>query len=85
VPRELYVRPPLVAREPGSGRAAVWRVRLVGLLLAVLTLAAFLWLFLTFSGVTNGEDPGLGGALQPPSGTLSSALVPLGTAGSSTS
>ena len=84
MPRELYVRPPLVAREPASRQAAVWRVRVVGIVLAALTLLAFLWLFLTFSGVTNGEDPGLG-ALQPPSGTLSSAFVPLGTAGSSTS
>jgi hypothetical protein len=83
VPRELYVRPPLVAREPASHRAAAWRVRAVGVVLAVLTLLAFLWLFLTFSGVTNGEDPGLG-ALQPPSGTLSTAMVPLGTARYST-
>ncbi len=84
MPREQYVRPPLVAREPASRHAAAWRVRALGVALAVLTLLAFLWLFLTFSGVTNGEDPGLGG-LQPPSGTRSSALVPLGTAGSSTS
>lgn len=84
MPREQYVRPPLVAREPASRHAAVWRVRAVGVVLALLTLLAFLWLFLTFSGVTNGEDPGLGG-LQPPSGTLSSALVPRGLAGSSTS
>lgn len=84
MPRELYVRPPLVAREPGSRRAAVWRIRALGIGLAVVTLLAFLWLFLTFSGVTNGEDPGLGG-LQPPSGTLSSALVPPPGPGSSTS
>lgn len=84
MPREQYVRPPLVAREPTSRHAAVWRMRVVGVVLALLTLLAFLWLFLTFSGVTNGEDPGLGG-LQPPSGTLSSALVPPGLPGSSTS
>ncbi|HUR15568.1 MAG TPA: hypothetical protein VM097_13925 [Mycobacteriales bacterium] len=84
MPREQYVRPPLVAREPGSRHAAVWRVRIGGAVLAVLTLLGFLWLFLTFSGVTNGEDPGLGG-LQPPSGSRSSAFVPLGSAGSSTS
>lgn len=83
--REQYVRPPVVAREPASRQAAVWRVRAVGIALAVLTLLAFLWLFLTFSGVTSGEDPGIGGALQPPRGTLSSARVPLGNAGSSTS
>ena len=84
MPRELYVRPPLVAREPRSRRVAVWRVRMVGIVLALVTMLALLWLLLKVSGVTNGEDPGLGG-LQPPSGTLSSALVPLGTAGSSTS
>jgi hypothetical protein len=75
VPREQYVRPPLVAREPRSTRAAVWRVRVLGVVLAVLTLLFLIWLMLKVSGVTNGEDPGLGG-LQPPSGTVSSALVP---------
>ena len=60
MPRELYVRPPLVAREPSSGRAAVWRVRVVGIVLAVITLLALLWLGITVSGVTNGENPGLG-------------------------
>ncbi len=89
MPRELYVRPPLVAREPRSRKAAVWRIRAFGIVLALVTMLALLWLLLKVSGVTNGEDPGLGG-LQPrgsqlPSGTLSSALVPLGTAGSSTS
>jgi hypothetical protein len=84
VPREQYVRPPLVAREPASRQAAVWRVRLIGIALAVATLLLLLWVLLRVSGVTNGEDPGLGG-LQPSSGILSSALVPLGSAGSSTS
>jgi hypothetical protein len=75
VPREQYVRPPLVVREPRSRRTAVWRVRVVGVVLAIVTLLFLLWLMLKVSGVTNGEDPGLGG-LQPPIGTLSSALVP---------
>ena len=77
MPREQYVRPPLVARERRSAQAAVWRVRLVGIALAVITLLLLLWLMLKVSGVTNGEDPGLGGA-QAPIGTLSSALVPRG-------
>jgi hypothetical protein len=84
VPREQYVRPPLVAREPRSPQAAVWRIRVVGIVLAVVTLLGLAWLMLRVSGVTNGEDPGLG-SLQAPSGTLSSALVPLGSAGSSSS
>ena len=82
--REQYVRPPIVAREPASRKAAVWRVRVVGVVLAVLTLIALLWLGLRLTNVTGGEDPGLHG-LQPPSGSLSSAFVPLGSAGSSTS
>jgi hypothetical protein len=77
VAREHYVRPPLVAREPGSPRAAVWRVRAIGIVLAVLTLLGLLWLMLKASGVTNGEDPGLGG-LHAPRGTLSSTRVPVG-------
>jgi hypothetical protein len=84
VRREQYVHPPFVAREPRSRQAAVWRVRLIGIALAVVTLLALLWLLLGVSGVTNGEDPGLGG-LQPPIGSLSSAFVPLGSVGSSTS
>jgi len=77
VPREQYVRPPLVAREPRPPQVAVWRVRVIGVIVAVVTLLALVWLMLRVSGVTNGEDPGLGG-LHSPSGTLSSALVPFG-------
>jgi hypothetical protein len=76
VAREQYVRPPLVAREPASPRLVAWRVRAIGIVLAVVTLLALLWLLLSVSGVTNGEDPGLGGLPQPGSGTVSSALVP---------
>ncbi|HUR50621.1 MAG TPA: hypothetical protein VMZ11_00695 [Mycobacteriales bacterium] len=76
MPRELYVRPPLVAREARSPRAAVWRVRVVGIVVGILTLLALLWLGIMVSGVTNGENPGLGATGQPGSGTVSSALVP---------
>jgi hypothetical protein len=76
VPRELYVRPPLVAREPSSSRAAVWRFRILGIVLALVTLLLLVWLGIKVSGVTNGENPGLGAAGQPGSGTVSSALVP---------
>jgi hypothetical protein len=57
---EQYVRPPLVAREPRSPAVAVWRFRLLAIVL--LTACALLvgYLFLRFSNVTGGEDPGLG-------------------------
>jgi hypothetical protein len=61
---EQYVRPPLLPREPGSATWASWRVRLLGLLLLALTLALFVYLFLHFSNITGGEDPGLNGALS---------------------
>ena len=55
---ERYVRPPLVAQEPAPGWRAVWRFRLLGVvLLAVLVLAGFL-LFRQFTGST-AQDPGL--------------------------
>lgn len=62
--REDYVRPPVVALEPPSQLIARWRYRLIAVALLLLTLAVLLWLFVRFSGVTNGEDPGLGGALR---------------------
>jgi hypothetical protein len=74
--KEQYVRPPLVAREASSSRAAAWRVRLVGIVVGIITLLALIWLGIKVSGVTNGENPGLGA--QPGSGTVSSALVPVG-------
>jgi hypothetical protein len=75
VAREDYVRPPLVAREASSSRAAAWRVRVVGIVVAIITLLALIWLGIKVSGVTNGENPGLG-MRQPGSGTVSSAFVP---------
>ena len=70
--REDYVRPPLVAAEPPSPRAQRWRYRLaVGLLmgLAVVLLA---WVFLRYSGITGGEDPGLIGTHPQVSATAAS-------------
>jgi hypothetical protein len=60
VPREQWTRPPVVATEPPSRRAALWRYRVVSLLLLLAVAAAVLWLFFTFSNVTGGEDPGIG-------------------------
>ena len=76
MPREQYVRPPLVGREAGSQRAAIWRIRVLGIVVSAITMLFLLWLMLTVSGVTNGEDPGFGGLGQPGSGTVSRALVP---------
>ena len=61
--REQYVRPPLLATEAASAIVAVWRFRIIALLLLLgLTLGVVL-LFLHFSGVT-AEDPGLGGTMR---------------------
>ena len=76
MPREQYVRPPLVGREAGSDRAAVWRIRALGAVVAVALMLGLLWVMLNVVDVTNGEDPGFGGMGQPGSGTVSRALVP---------
>lgn len=69
--RESWVRPPVVAAEPRSPKVALWRYRVVSLLLLLLVAVAVAWLFLKFSNVTGGEDPGIG--LRPP--------TPISTAG----
>jgi hypothetical protein len=58
--RETWVRPPVVAAEAPSRSLALWRYRVLALVLLLLVLAGFVWLFLTFSDVTGGEDPGIG-------------------------
>lgn len=65
---EEYVRPPIVPREPSSSRIALWRFRIVALLLLIALVIAFVVLFLQFSDVTGGEDPGLGAPLSRPTG-----------------
>ena len=56
---ERYVRPPLLAREAAPAWVAVWRFRLVALLvLAVLVLLAVL-MFRQLTGAT-AQDPGVG-------------------------
>ena len=63
--REQYVRPPLVAAEPPSAFVRRWRYRLVVGLLMLVAVLALVWVFLRYSGVTGGEDPGLIGTLAP--------------------
>ncbi len=62
---EQYVRPALVAREVGSPRAAIWRFRIVAVLLLGLLLVAVAVVFLAFTSST-AEDPGLNGSLPGP-------------------
>ncbi len=65
---ERYVRPPLLAREAPAAWIAVWRFRLVALvMLAVLVLLAVL-LFQQLTGST-AQDPGVG-ALSTLTATL---------------
>lgn len=55
---ERYVRPPLLAREPAPAWRAVWRFRLLGIVvMALLLLGAFL-AFQALSETTT-QDPGL--------------------------
>ena len=58
--RETWVRPPVVAAEAPSKRAAAWRYRVVSIVLLMVVAALVGWLFLKFSDVTGGEDPGIG-------------------------
>ena len=60
MPRETWVRPPVVAAEAPSKKAALWRYRVVAIVLLVLVALLVGWLFLKFSNVTGGEDPGIG-------------------------
>jgi hypothetical protein len=64
--REHYVHPPLVGAEPPSPAMARWRYRVVAGVLLLVALAVLVWVFLRFSGVTGGEDPGLIGTLPAP-------------------
>jgi hypothetical protein len=62
---ETWVRPPVVASELRSAAFARWRFRLVALAVLVAVVAGFVLLFLRFSNVTGGEDPGIGGLRAP--------------------
>ena len=67
--REDYVRPPLIAREAPSRTFAVWRYRVIALLLLLAIGAAAAWALFQVLGVGNA-DPGFGG-LAPISAPLS--------------
>lgn len=55
---ERWVRPPLVPREPAPAWIAVWRFRLIALLLLALLTAGGVQLYRVLSGAT-AQDPGL--------------------------
>jgi hypothetical protein len=57
---EGYVRPPLVGAEPGSRRAAVWRFRLVALLVVILLAALVVWVIQAVRP-SDPQNPGIGG------------------------
>ena len=56
---EDYVRPPLVAFEPPSPRAARWRFRIVVGLLFLVVLAGLAWLLFTVLLANNEGNPGI--------------------------
>jgi cytochrome bd-type quinol oxidase subunit 1 len=63
--QEHWISPPLVPREPPPPWVAVWRFRLLALvLLAVLVVLALL-LYRQLSGA-NAQDPGLEAAVGAP-------------------
>ena len=53
------MRPPVVAREPAPAWIAVWRFRLLALLLLALLVLVAVLLFRQFTGA-NAQDPGVG-------------------------
>lgn len=59
---ERWVRPPVVAREPAPAWRAVWRFRLIALLLLALLVAGGIQLFRVLSGAT-AQDPGVEAAV----------------------
>ena len=56
---ERWVRPPVVAREPAPAWIAVWRFRLLALLVLALLVVVAVVLFRQFTGA-NAQDPGVG-------------------------
>lgn len=68
---EHYIRPPIVATEPLSAWAAVWRFRLLLGVAFVAFAAALVLLVLTFANPNGERNPGVGRA-----GTAASSTSP---------
>jgi len=56
---ETYIRPPIVASEAPSQRAAVWRFRAYLLIAAVLFVVGVFLIFKAITGNAN-DNPGVG-------------------------
>jgi hypothetical protein len=63
--REQYVRPPLIAREAKSDRLAVWRFRVIAVLVMLLLTVLVGWGMIKALGIGQ-EDPGFGGHSRIP-------------------
>ena len=61
--RETYVRPPLIAREAPTYKLAIWRYRIIALLVLLVLIIAVGYAFLKISGY-GSEDPGFTGGLR---------------------
>jgi hypothetical protein len=59
---ERYLRPPLVAGERRSSRAAVWRFRLVFGLLLVALVVGLVFLYRALTGGNGEGSPGISNA-----------------------
>ena len=55
---ERWVHPPVVAREPAPAWIALWRFRLVALVVLVVLVLIGVALFRQFTGA-NAQDPGI--------------------------
>jgi len=57
--REAYIRPPIVAAEPRSDRAAAWRFWAVFGLFLVALLVGVYFLYLALTGPSGEGNPGI--------------------------
>ncbi|MCW2543203.1 MAG: hypothetical protein JWM40_755 [Frankiales bacterium] len=60
---ERYVRPPLIAREAPNQAFAVWRFRIVALLVLLILAVLVGYGMIKALGIGN-EDPGFGGSAR---------------------
>jgi hypothetical protein len=73
--REAYIRPPLVALEPRSDRAAAWRFRLAfGLVLLAILVGVF-FLYRALTGSPGEGNPGIPQGAASPGAALARSTV----------
>ena len=61
---EDYVRPPIVAAEAPSRRAAIWRFRIYVIIAVAAFVVGFILIFLAITG-SNNDNGGVVGTLAP--------------------